>query len=138
VVAPTLDGLRVLVVDDEADARSVVVAVLEGHGAEVTAVSSAAEALREIEQHPPDVLVSDIGMPEQDGYSLIRAVRATLKKSPTALPAAALTAFARMEDRTRAMLAGFQSHVAKPVEPEELLIVVATLAGRTADWSNPS
>ncbi len=134
VVAPTLDGLRVLVVDDEADARALVVAVLEGHGATVTAVGSAAEALRQIEIAAPDVLVSDIGMPDQDGYSLIRNIRMVLKKSPTSLPAAALTAFARTEDRTRAMLAGFQSHVAKPVEPDELLIVVATLTGRTGGW----
>jgi CheY-like chemotaxis protein len=134
LVAPTLNGLRVLVVDDEEDARSVVVAVLEGHGAQVRAASSAAEALREIESDAPDVLVSDIGMPEQDGYSLIRAVRNGLKKSPAALPAAALTAYARMEDRTRAMLAGFQSHIAKPVEPRELVNDVATLAGRTGEW----
>jgi PAS domain S-box-containing protein len=134
IIAPALDGLRVLVVDDEPDARTLLVAVLESHGAEVTAVSSAAGALREIELNPPDVLVSDIGMPDEDGYSLIRKVRVLMKKSPNELPAAAVTAFARTEDRSRAMLAGFQSHVAKPVEPDELLIVVATLAGRTGGW----
>jgi len=135
--APILDGLRILVVDDEPDARTLLVAVLEGRGARVIPVGSAAAALREIERHAPDVLVSDIGMPDQDGYDLIRAVRTVLKQSPKTLPAAALTAFARTEDRTRAMLAGFQSHVAKPVEPEELVIVVATLAGRTGGWTDP-
>jgi PAS domain S-box-containing protein len=131
VVAPALDGLHVLVVDDEQDARTLVTAVLEGHGARVTSVSSAAEALREIRRARPDVLVSDIGMPEEDGYSLIRSVRALTGGGAKDIPAAALTAYARKEDRTRAMYAGFQSHVAKPVDPDELLIVVATLAGRT-------
>lgn len=131
VVAPTLDGLRVLVVDDEQDARSLVTEVLEGHGARVTSVGSAAEALREIQRERPDVLVSDIGMPEEDGYSLIRSVRALTGGGAKEIPAAALTAYARKEDRTRAMYAGFQAHVAKPVDPDELLIVVATLAGRT-------
>jgi CheY-like chemotaxis protein len=83
----------------------------------------------------PDVLVSDIGMPEEDGYSLIRKVRRELKMSPASLPAIALTAYARTEDRTRAILAGFQAHVAKPVEPDELVIVVAGLGGRT--WASP-
>jgi len=131
VVAPSLDGLRVLVVDDELDARTLVTEVLEGHGAHVTAASSATEALNEIARSPPDVLVSDIGMPGEDGYALIRKVRALAGGGAKAMPAAALTAYARMEDRTRAMAAGFQSHVAKPVDPDELLIVVATLAGRT-------
>jgi len=72
-------------------------------------------------------------MPAEDGYTLIRKVRALTRDRPNAIPAAALTAYARMEDRTRAMLAGFQSHVAKPVDPNELLIVVATLAGRTGE-----
>jgi CheY-like chemotaxis protein len=94
-------------------------------------VGSAREALAEIERRRPDVLVSDIGMPGEDGYSLIRKVRAMTKDRP--IPAAALTAYARMEDRTRAMLAGFQSHIAKPIEPDELLIVVATLVGRTGE-----
>ena len=130
LVAPSLDGLRVLLVDDEEDARTLLAEVLQGHGAQVTAVASAEEALREIQANPPDILVSDIGMPGEDGYSLIRKVRA-LTKNHRLIPAAALTAYARREDRTRAMMAGFQAHVAKPVEPGELLIVVATLAGRT-------
>ncbi len=137
IVAPSLEGIRVLVVDDEPDARVLLTAALEGHGAQVRAVGSAAEALREIELDAPNVLVSDIGMPSEDGYSLIRKVRTLLKKSPTVLPAAALTAYARMEDRSRAMLAGFQSHITKPIDPDELLIVVATLAGRTGGWPGP-
>jgi PAS domain S-box-containing protein len=136
IVAPSLEGVRVLVVDDERDARLLLVAVLEGHGAVVVAVDSAAEALREIQRDAPDVLVSDIGMPNEDGYGLIRRVRMVLKKSPKVLPAAALTAYARMEDRSRAMLAGFQAHLAKPIDPDELLIVVATLVGRTGDWAD--
>jgi CheY-like chemotaxis protein/anti-sigma regulatory factor (Ser/Thr protein kinase) len=134
IVAPSLAGIRVLVVDDEPDAQVLLAAVLEGHGAAVKAVGSAAEALREIEHNLPDVLVSDIGMPNEDGYSLIRKVRVLLRKSPKVLPAAALTAYARMEDRSRALMAGFQSHIAKPIDPDELLVVVATLAGRTGGW----
>ncbi len=131
IVAPRLDGLRVLVVDDELDARTLVTAVLEGHGAHVTTASSASEALNEVERNRPDVMVSDIGMPGEDGYSLIRKVRGLTGGGVKAVPAVALTAYARMEDRTRAIFAGFQSHVAKPVDPEELLMVVAALAGRT-------
>ena len=85
--------------------------------------------MRQVQEDPPDVLVSDIGMPGEDGYALIRQVRQFMKGRP--LPATALTAYARKEDRTRALMAGFQSHVAKPIEPDELLVVVATLAGRT-------
>jgi PAS domain S-box-containing protein len=137
IVAPSLAGLHVLVVDDEVDAQTLLVAVLESRHARVTVSGSAADAIREIERSAPDVLVSDIGMPEADGYELIRRVRRSLKKSATDLPAVALTAYARMEDRSRAMLAGFQSHIAKPVDPDELLIVVATLAGRTSMWPGP-
>ncbi|MDX2052856.1 MAG: PAS domain S-box protein [Polyangiaceae bacterium] len=131
--APRLEGLKVLVVDDEEDTRRLVVTVLEAHGAIVTSVGSAAHALREVEREPPDVLVSDVGMPEEDGYSLIRKVRVVMKERGRPLPAVALTAYARREDRTRALLAGFQSHVVKPFSPDELLIVVATLAGRTEE-----
>ncbi|MEJ7638343.1 MAG: response regulator, partial [Singulisphaera sp.] len=88
--------------------------------------SSAAEALELVERFRPDVIVSDVGMPEQDGYDFIRQVRAT--RSSRELPAAALTAFARAEDRRQALLAGFQTHVAKPVDPAELVAVVASLA----------
>ncbi len=120
------DGLRVLVVDDEPDTREFIATVLRHSGATVTAVASAREALTVIDQ--AEVLVSDIGMPGEDGYALIRKVR-SLGKS---IPAVALTAYARSEDRTQALLAGFQMHVPKPVEPTELVAVVATLAEQRA------
>jgi PAS domain S-box-containing protein len=131
---PSLAGLRVLVVDDEPDARDLVRRLLEGAGAEVTTAASAADAVQRLSDatrsgRPPQVIVSDIGMPDEDGYALIRRVRQLPPDAGGDIPAAALTAFARSEDRTRAMLAGFQSHVAKPVEPGELVAVVASLAG---------
>jgi signal transduction histidine kinase len=128
---PTLGGLRVLVVEDEPDGRALVCAVLEGFGATVVAAGSVADALQEIERARPDVLLSDIAMPGEDGYSLIRRVR-MLHRSDPPIPAAALTAFATASDRARALLAGYQAHIPKPVEPSELAAVVATLAGRTA------
>jgi PAS domain S-box-containing protein len=127
--APSLDGLRVLVVDDEDDARALLAEVLRRRGAEVVTAASAEHALQVLTVGPPDVLVSDISMPGEDGYSLIRKVRA-LTKDQRFIPAVAVTAYARREDRTRAMLAGFQAHIAKPLDPGELLIVVASLAGR--------
>ena len=125
-----LEGVRVLVVDDEADARQLLERVLGDFSAEVMTASSASEALPLVQSFDPHVLVSDIGMPGRDGYDLIRDVRA-LPAPRRRLPALALTAFARSEDRTRAMLAGYQVHLAKPVEPSELIATVASLAGRT-------
>jgi PAS domain S-box-containing protein len=134
----SLDGVRVLVVDDEADTRDFLVTVLQQCQAEVKAVGSAREALDTMTQWKPDVLVSDIGMPEEDGYSLIRKVRAIERagdiSSPQQggkIPAAALTAYARPEDRMRAIQEGYQLHLPKPVEPAELATVVASLVGRT-------
>jgi PAS domain S-box-containing protein len=124
-----LKGLKVLVVDDEPDARQLIRRVLVECEAEVALASSAAEALELVESFEPSVIVSDIGMPGEDGYDFIRQVRA--RCSAKELPAAALTAFARVEDRKRALRAGFQTHVAKPVDPEELTAVIASLAGRT-------
>lgn len=94
---------------------------------------SAAEALRAVEEGRPDVLVSNIGMPDVDGYELLRRIRALGPASGGHLPAIALTAFARSEDRTRALRAGFLAHIAKPVEPSELLTTVASLVGRAGD-----
>ncbi len=131
VQVPMLDGVRILVVDDEADGRELLAIVLEQLGAEVQAVGTADEALAVFNEWRPSVLLSDIGMPGEDGYSLIRRVRALPPAQGGNVPAAALTAYARAEDRTRALLAGFQQHVAKPVEPKELAAVVANLAGRT-------
>jgi CheY-like chemotaxis protein len=125
----TLTGTTVLVVDDEPDARGLVKRVLEECGATVVATESAAEAVRMVPSVKPDVLVSDIGMPGMDGYELIRRVRALGAAQGGNVPAIALTAFARSEDRTRALLAGYRVHVAKPVEPHELIATVATVAG---------
>ena len=124
-----LAGLKVLVVDDEPDARQLLRRALADCQAQVAIASSAPEALALIEKFQPDVLVCDIGMPEQDGYDLIHRVRAN--PATKDIPAAALTAFARPEDRKRSLLAGFQTHVAKPVDPAELTAVVASLAFRT-------
>jgi signal transduction histidine kinase/ActR/RegA family two-component response regulator len=125
-----LEGVTVLVVDDEHDARELLATVLSSFGAGVSDVSSVTEALEAIERVKPDVLVCDIGMPVEDGYSLIRKVRALTPEAGGRIPAVALTAFARPEDRARSLLAGFQLHVPKPVKPSELAVVVATLAGR--------
>ena len=127
---PELAGLRILVVDDEDDARTLARRVLEERGAQVITVSSAAEAMASVgDNNPPNVLVSDIGMPEQDGYDLIKQMRA-LPGDAGRVPAVALTALARAEDRKRALSAGYQKHVSKPVDPAELVSVIASLAGR--------
>ena len=123
----SLRGVKVLVVDDEADARELVRRVLATAGAEVSTAASAAEALQLIETHPLDVLVSDVGMPGEDGYELIRKVR-MLGEGAGRIRAVALTAFARLEDRTKAMLSGYQMHLAKPVDARELIVTVGTLA----------
>ena len=126
-----LGGVKVLVLDDEADARALVKRLLEDRGALVRVAGTVEEALRLLGEEKPDVLVSDIGMPGEDGYSLIRRVRALGAARGGDVPAVALTAYARAEDRMKAILAGFQMHVSKPVEPAELLTMVASLAGRT-------
>jgi CheY-like chemotaxis protein len=125
-----LDGLRVMVVDDEADARRLLVRVLGEAGAIVTALASVADAMTALTTVNPEILVSDIAMPDQDGYDLIRQVR---RRGLTAkdLPAVGLTAFAHKEDRRRVLLAGFQMHVSKPIDPHDLQAIIATLAGRT-------
>jgi CheY-like chemotaxis protein len=123
-----LRDIRVLVVDDEPDSRETLRQILEHCNAEVETVASAAEAVRKLEAWRPDVLLSDIGMPGEDGYELIRRVRELPPERGGRTPAAALTAFARGEDRRRALRAGFQMHLAKPVEIQELATVVASLA----------
>ncbi|MEP7247792.1 MAG: ATP-binding protein, partial [Gammaproteobacteria bacterium] len=125
----SLKGIRVLVVDDEHDARELLWHILSERGAEVTACASAAEALSSIERIAPDVLVSDIGMPEEDGYELLRKLR-LLGEPAGRVPALALSGFSRLDDRTRALLAGFHTHLAKPVDAGELILCVASLAGR--------
>ena len=128
----SLNGLRVLIVDDEIDARALLTAMLERCGAEVVSAGSALEGLEAIERWGPDVLVADIGMPIEDGYGLIRKVRSLPKEKGGQTPALALTAYARTEDRVRAISEGYQLHLAKPVDRVELATVVASLANRAA------
>jgi CheY-like chemotaxis protein len=123
---PSLDDVEILVVDDEVSAREIITEVLRHCGARVTAVASAAEAMTALKKSPPDVLVSDIGMPNENGYELISRIR-TLGSE---VPAVALTAYAKTEDRMRALAAGFNTHVPKPVEPAELALVIASLVER--------
>jgi hypothetical protein len=126
-----LAGVKVLVVDDEPDARSLVKRLLEDCQAQVTTAGSAAEAVDYMHVERPHVLVSDVGMPGEDGYSLIGKVRALRPESGGRVPAIALTAYARAEDRVRAIKAGFDMHLAKPIQPAELIAMVASLAERS-------
>jgi PAS domain S-box-containing protein len=131
---PDLSGVQVLVVDDEPDTREYITFVLEESGAIVTAVTSANEGIEALDKYLPDVLLSDIGMPGKDGYTLMREIR---ERSPAAggeIPAIALTAYAREEDSEQALLAGFQMHVSKPVEPDNLVNAIANLIANKANW----
>jgi CheY-like chemotaxis protein len=123
----TLRGVRVLVVEDEADSRGLFRTILEQSGADVAVAESAESALAALERAMPDVLVSDIGLSGEDGYDLLRRV----SERGWQLPALALTAYARIEDRERALEAGYRLHLPKPIEPTDLAAAVATLAGRT-------
>lgn len=122
----TLQALRILVVDDDRDSRDFMIVALEGEGAEVKAARSVAEAMMAIADWQPDLLISDIRMPDTDGYSLIRQFREQFASTP----AIALTAFARNEDREEALAAGFQRHIPKPVDLMELYDAIATLIRR--------
>jgi CheY-like chemotaxis protein len=124
---PRLDDVRVLIVDDSDDGRTLTSLVLTQAGASVNAVASAREALQMLEVERPDVLVSDIGLPDEDGYGLIRRIRQYEAAHGGFLPAVALTGYARAEDRARVLAAGFQAHVPKPVEPVELASTIATI-----------
>ena len=126
---PTLDGVHVFVVDDEADGRELLRRVLEDQAATVTALSSGEEALKALRHAKPHLIVSDIGMPVMDGYQLMRTLRAREAKGER-IPAVALTAFARADDRKRALLAGYQAHLAKPFDVAELVLVAADLTKR--------
>ncbi len=130
--AARLQGLEVMVVEDERDARELIRTVLEQQGARVTAVSSAGEAIRLFRRRPPDVLLSDVEMPDENGYELMRKVRELPPQEGGEVPSAALPAYARPQDRAAALAAGFQVHLAKPVVPEKLAAAVAALAGRRA------
>jgi CheY-like chemotaxis protein len=127
-------GVDVLVVDDEVDARELVAAVLARCGAQVRTASSVEDALRQLTERRPDVLLSDIGLPNEDGFALIRRVR----EIDPQIPAGALTAYATSEDHRRALAAGFHAHVSKPVEPAALALLVASLCGRGGDSPRPT
>ncbi len=122
-----LTGLKVLVVDDETDTRNFLRFMFEEYGAIATAVASVDEALTVLEQSRPDVLISDIGMSEQDGYTLIRQLRSLESEKGGRIPAIALTAFTREEDRLQALSAGFQKHLSKPIDPTELIALVKSV-----------
>jgi PAS domain S-box-containing protein len=127
---PSLQGLKLLIVDDEFDARELLQAMLAPCGAEIITAASAAEAFERIRLEKPDLMVSDIGMPDEDGYTLIRKIRALPAAEGGQMPAIALTAYARSEDRVRALSLGYHLHVPKPVELEELAFAIASLSGR--------
>ncbi len=122
-----LYGLKILVVDDDLDSRELIEWVLKRVGAEVTSVGSAREALEAIEREKPHLLVSDLAMPQEDGYALLRKIRALPPERGGRIPAIALTAHSLVQDRLQSLRAGFQSHVPKPVVPEELVEVVASV-----------
>lgn len=124
---PSLVGVRALFVDDEADARQLITMILMESGAEVWTAASAAEALAACEEWRPDILISDIGMPEEDGYTMMKKLRARESERGGHIPAIALTAYGRQEDRMCAISVGYDFYVPKPVDPEELLVAVASL-----------
>jgi CheY-like chemotaxis protein len=130
--AVDLRGVRVLVVDDQRDACELVERVLEECGAWVVTAPGGQVALDVLPEARPNVLISDIGMPGMDGYELLRRVRELEDASLQRVPAIAMTAFARSEDRTRALRSGFQVHISKPVEPSELVATVASVTGKAA------
>jgi CheY-like chemotaxis protein len=127
-----LDGVSVLVVDDDPDVREALAGVLERCGAKVRAAGAVAEAMQAMRDSVPDVLVSDLGMPGDDGYELLRQVRMLPPGEGGALPALAVSAYSRESDRKKALAAGFRAHLAKPVAPAELVDHVARAAGRPA------
>jgi CheY-like chemotaxis protein len=126
-----LDGVRILLVEDEKDSRDLIAEILRGAGGDVKAVASAREALEEIPVYRPEILISDIGMPDEDGYSLIRRIRDRSPEEGGLIPAIAVSAYAREEDRIRSLSAGFQMHVAKPFEPLDLTAAIGRLARRS-------
>jgi CheY-like chemotaxis protein len=129
--AQSLKGLRVLVIEDEPDSRELLIVLLEGRGADVRAAASSREALALLQARTPDVIVADIGLPDEDGYAFLRRVRASEDSRAANVPAVALTAYARPEDRVRALAAGYQTHLGKPFEPQHLVAAVGSLARRS-------
>jgi CheY-like chemotaxis protein len=127
-----LTGIRVLIIDDDPDSRELISMVIAQAGAEATTVASAAEFLNVLESFQPDVVVSDIGMPEVDGYTLLRQVRSLSPDQGGQVPAIALTAYAGEIDRQQAIAAGFQKHIVKPIEPDKLVVAIVSLLSRQA------
>jgi CheY-like chemotaxis protein len=127
---PRLDGVRILVVDDDRDALALVREILEATGAVVTTADSGHAALDKLQRVRPDVLIADLGMPHMNGFELIDRIRHSEDSYIRAIPAAAFTAFARSEDRAKALRSGFEMHLAKPIEPGELMAAAAVLARR--------
>jgi len=138
VADPLLDltGVKVLAVDDEGDTREFLRAALEQYGASVISAGAAAEAWQLLQTHRPDVLLSDVGMPDEDGFTLIRRIRSLPPDQGGEIPAAALTAYAREGDRLQALAAGFQMHIPKPIEPIQLLTVITKLIHATKGVKN--
>ena len=134
---PSLNYLKVLVVDDEAGAREIAATILIQAQAEVRTAESASAALAIMNEWLPDVLVADIGMPEVDGYEFISQVRTRSPQDGGSVPAAALTAYARTQDRLRVLSSGYQMHIPKPIQPDELVMVVASLARRIGQKATP-
>ena len=130
VDVPNLRNIHVLAVDDEADAVALVSEVLQAAGARVSTACSADDAMRSLEADVPDVVVADLGMPHVDGFQFIDRVRRHHNPRVQRVPAAALTAYARSEDRMKALASGFQIHLAKPIDPDELVTTIAALARR--------
>ena len=130
IVVPQLHAVRILAVDDDRDALALVREILEATGATVATADSGLHALEAIERIRPDVLLADVGMPEMSGFELIARVRRSERPEIRGIPAAALTAFARSEDRAKALRSGFDMHLAKPLDPAELMAAVAALANR--------
>lgn len=128
---PDLSGLTILAVDDDRDALTMIGEILEVAGARVTGVDSASDALETLKAFRPDVIIADIGMPQIDGFEFIARLRQSPDPAVREVPAAALTAFARSEDRAKALRSGFQIHLAKPIDPAELMAAIAALARRT-------
>jgi len=129
-----LSGLRVLFVDDQPDTRELVTFALTQYGAEIRGSSSVREALEVLEQWKPAVIISDIGLPGEDGYELVQRVRALKPQQGGSIPAVALTGYASLTDEVKAFAVGYQAHLSKPVELDQLVATIARLAGRS--WHN--
>jgi CheY-like chemotaxis protein len=128
-----MEHLRILIVDDDADGRTLTSLILTQAGATVRSVATVCEALQVLESDEADALVSDIGLPDEDGYSLIRAIRHREAKEGGFLPALALTGYARPEDRARSLAEGFQAYISKPVEPENLTAAIVGITHQLRD-----